>query len=331
MVSLLETKKSVEQLLLLREDVIGVGINQDRQSIRIYVNNEDLTQELPPLPSSMSGFPVEIVPVPGFVQAASESFRSYRYRPAVGGVSASHSKVTAGTIGAVILDRISGMKLFLSNNHVFANTDSVESPAASEGDRILQPGRIDGGDETDTIATLYRWVPFSDSDLNLVDAALAMPVNQYDASPYILSDGSDDLIQIRGVKSVTSPIGVKKYGRTTGVNRGKIIDWDFTVSIDYDDGKTRNFTDQLLLEMEIEGGDSGAVLLDENNYVVGLVCAGGVDRSGQWFGVANKIRNVLAMFGGDIDISDGWVESSVTEPVPNLVVEEKVYDPVGNI
>jgi len=331
MVSILEAKKSIEELLLLREDVIGLGISHDKQTIRIYVNNEDLTQELPPLPTMISGFPVEIVEVPGFDQTASETFRLYRYRPVVGGVSASHSKVTAGTIGAVITDRISGMKLFLSNNHVFANTDSIENPAASEGDVILQPGVIDLGDGNDVIATLYRWVPFSDNELNLVDAALAMPVNQYDASPYILANSSDNLVQIRGVKSVTSPTNVKKYGRTTGINRGKVIDWDFTVAIDYDDGKTRNFTDQLLLEMNIEGGDSGAILLDDNNYAVGLVCAGGRDKSGKWFGVANKIRNVLIMFGGDVDISDGWIETSVTDPMPILSIEEKVFDYVGNI
>jgi hypothetical protein len=331
MVSLLEAKKSISDLLLLREDVIGIGISEEKQTIRIYVNTEDLTQELPPLPSRISGFPVEIVEVPGFVQAASETFRSYRYRPAVGGVSASHSRVTAGTIGAVITDRMTGMKLFLSNNHVFANTDSIESPAANEGDAILQPGIIDGGDETDTVATLYRWVPFSDNKMNLVDAALAMPLNQYDASPYILSNGVNDLIQIRGVKSVASPIGVKKYGRTTGMNRGKVLDYNFDVAIDYDDGKTRNFTDQLLLEMEINGGDSGSLLLDENNYAVGLVCAGGMDRNGKWFGVANKIRNVLTMFGGDVDISDGWIDSTITEPHPEFLIEEKVFDYVGNI
>jgi hypothetical protein len=325
MTSLIETKKSIEELLLLREDVIGVGINQDRQSIRIYVNTEGLTKELPPLPASMSGFPVEIIQVPGFVQASSEGFRTYRYRPVVGGVSAAHASVTAGTVGAVVVDRVSGMKLLLSNNHVFANTDSVNRHMANEGDAVLQPGPIDGGDTSDAVATLYRWVPFVDDKLNLVDAALALPMDQNDVSPYVLDNEHNELFQIRGIKSVSSPITVKKYGRTTGTNRGKVVDWDFSVAIDYEDGKTRNFTDQILLEMEIQGGDSGSILFDENNYAVGLICAGGMDISGKWFGVANKIRNVLIMFGGDVDISDGWVESSVTEPKPQLIVEEKVF------
>jgi hypothetical protein len=318
--SLLEVKKSLSEVLLKREDVIGVGVDNDKQTIRVYVNNEDLKEELPPIPSMMSGYPIELIPVPGFMPLG---FRSSRYRPVVGGVSASHPSVTAGTIGAVITDRMSGNKLLLSNNHVFANADSVESPKASEGDPILQPGVVDGGDMDDVVATLYRWVPFTDKGLNLVDAALALPLDQSMASPYILMDGNNDLLQIHGIKSVTSPINVKKYGRTTGMDRGKVLDWDFDVSVDYEDGTTRNFTDQILAEIETQGGDSGSLLLDDNNNAVGLVFAGGVDKSGHWFGVANKIRNVLAMFGGDVDISDGWVDNTKTEPKPALIIQEK--------
>ena len=320
MATLLETKKSIEQILLKREDVIGVGIDNDRQTIRIYVNNEDLKTELPPLPTKMSGFPIEIIPIPGFIPLG---FRTDRYRPVVGGVSASHPNVTAGTIGAVITDKITGNKLLLSNNHVFANSDSHERPTASVGDPILQPGRVDGGDMNDTVATLYRWVPFSDKNLNIVDAALALPTDQNIASPYILMDSNNDLLQVHGIKSVSSPISVKKYGRPTGMDRGKVIDWDFTVAVDYEDGITRNFTDQILARIETQGGDSGSLLLDENNNAVGLVFAGGMDTDGNWFGVANKIRNVLAMFGGDVDISDGWVDSSSTEPKPALIIEQK--------
>lgn len=331
MSTILEVKKTVEDILLLREDVIGVGITPDRQTIRIYINTDDLTQELPPLPDRISGFPVEIVPVPGFDSVMKTGFRSYRYRPVVGGISASHPMVTAGTVGAVITDRATGRKLLLSNNHVFANTDSDGHPGATEGDPIYQPGVVDGGDETDMIATLYRWIPLSDKKLNLVDAALAMPIDQNIASSYILANDHNEMIRIRGIKSVSSPITVKKYGRTTGMNRGRVLDFDFSVAIDYDDGKTRNFADQILVEMDIQGGDSGAVLLDDENYAVGLVCAGGMDSSGRWFGVANKIRNVLAMLGSDVDIVDGWIETSVSEPFPNVMVEEKVFGHVGNL
>lgn len=324
MATLLETKKTIEEVLLVREDVIGVGLDNDKQTIRVYVNREGITEPIPDIPSVMGGFPIEIIDIPGISPLIRGSgFRSNRYRPVVGGVSASHPKVTAGTVGAVVVDKVSGKKLFLSNNHVFANSDSREHSRASVGDPILQPGVVDGGNIDDTVATLYRWVPFSDKKLNLVDAALAMPVDQNIASPYILMNSENDLVQIRGVKSVSSPISVKKYSRTTNADRGKVLDWDFTVAVDYEDGVTRNFTDQILAEIETQGGDSGSILLDDNNNAVGLIFAGGMDSNGKWFGVANKIRNVLTMFGGDVDISDGWVETSITEPVPTMSIEEK--------
>ena len=189
------------------------------------------------------------------------------------------------------------------------------------GKIVWSGNSYDGGTEADTVARLYKWIPFAPGDdLNIVDAALAMPLDQNDVSPYILINDFDDLIQVRGVRSVTSKIPVKKYSRTTDTDRGTVIDWDFTVAVDYEDGRTHNFTDQILIQIETEGGDSGSILLDEDNYAVGLVFAGGTDSSGQWFGVANKIRTVLAMFGGDIDISEGLTETSITEPKPQHIV-----------
>lgn len=323
MVSILEAKKSIQEILLQRPDVIGVGLDYNKQTIRIYVNNEDVTEELADIPPMMAGFPIEIVQSPTFRQLSGGSYRTERYRPAVGGISASHPQVTAGTIGAIIVDQKTGNKLLLSNNHVFANSDALDNHRANMGDPIYQPGAYDGGTAADTIAVLYKWIPFEPGDgLNIVDAALAMPLDQNEVSPYILINDYDDLIQVRGVRSVSGKINVKKYSRTTNADRGVVVDWDFTVAVDYEDGRTHNFTDQILIQIETEGGDSGSILLDEDNYAVGLVFAGGTDSTGQWFGVANKIRTVLAMFGGDIDISEGLTETSISEPKPFITVTE---------
>jgi hypothetical protein len=241
----------------------------------------------------------------------------------VGGVSASHTEVTAGTIGAVIRDKVSGNKLFLSNNHVFANTTSKTNYRGRVGDAIIQPSPSDGGTSADTIATLYSFIPFNDDKPNIVDAALAMPTNQNIASPYILSDDKLNVVSINGIRSVTSPIRVKKYSRTSDEDWGEVLDFNFTVAVDFDDFKTRNFVDQILVSIETRGGDSGSILLDEDNRAVGLVFAGGIDKTGRWFGVANKIRNVLAMLSDEnTDISDGWSRTqSMMEPPPQFTAE----------
>ena len=303
---------------------MGVGITPDGQRIRIYVLEENET--VPDIPKMMAGFDIEIFPISG-ISPASETqdpdFRERRFRPVVGGVSAAHVSVTAGTIGAVIRDKKTGDKFFLSNNHVFANTSTATNLRAHIGDPIIQPSPSDSGSLADTVATLYKFVPFSDDKSNLVDAALALPTDQGLASPYILADGSLNVISVNGMRAVSSPIRVKKYGRTSGADWGEVLDWNFTVAVDFDDGKTRNFVDQILVAIETRGGDSGALLLDTDNHAVGLVFAGGIDRKGNWYGVANKILNVLAILSDDdIDISEGWSHSlSIYEAPPQFAAD----------
>jgi hypothetical protein len=317
MSSLLEAKKAIEEVFIQREEVIGIGVDERTQHIKVYVLQDEYDRSVPDIPRMMSGYHIDIIPIPGFMPLNASTFRSNRFRPVVGGVSAAHSKVSAGTIGSVIRDKNTGQKLLLSNNHVFANTTSRTNFRGHIGDHIYQPGSADGGTEADTVATLYKFIPFNDSGMNLVDAALAMPTSQDIVSPYILIDGKSNTTAIHGIRTITDHIAVKKYSRTSTVDWGKVLDWNFTVAVDFDDGRTRNFVDQILVEIETRGGDSGSMLLDENDNAVGLIFAGGVDKNGKWYGVANKIRNVLAMFADDdVDISDGWKPSDAMMETP---------------
>ena len=325
MTTILETKKTIEEVLLQREEIIGVGISLDNQRIRVYVLQDEYDRTIPDIPKIMAGFPIEVIPIPGFAPLNDPDYRTKRFRPVVGGVSAAHTGVSAGTVGAVIRDRKTGNKLFLSNNHVFANTSSKTNYRAREGDSIIQPGIADGGSISDTIATLYKWVPFNDKGTNIVDAALAMPISQDIASPYILSDENLNVISINGVRSITSHTKVKKYSRSSVEDWGNVLDYNFTVAVDFDDGLTRNFVDQILIAIETRGGDSGSILLDSDNNAVGLIFAGGVDTNGHWFGVANKIKNVLSMLSDEeIDIMDGWKPSDAMVEVPPVFEADTV-------
>ena len=88
------------------------------------------------------------------------------------GVSAGHTAVTAGTIGARVTD---GDRVYaLSNNHVFAAVNQ-----GREGDHLLQPGVADGGrDPDDQLGTLAAFEPIRMCQLvcpeNRIDAALAL-------------------------------------------------------------------------------------------------------------------------------------------------------------
>ena len=88
------------------------------------------------LPKHVEGVKIDVIEV-GQLRALQA--RTDRWRPAPGGVSIGHYKITAGTFGGIVRDRNTGERLILSNNHVLANSNN-----ASAGDVILQPGAIDG-------------------------------------------------------------------------------------------------------------------------------------------------------------------------------------------
>lgn len=88
--------------------------------------------------NALSHLSVQQVPV-GVVDAYAIGHRG-RHRPAPGGVSVAHVKVTAGTLGSRAIGLAApwnNRHLILSNNHVLANSNN-----ASVGDSIVQPGQI---------------------------------------------------------------------------------------------------------------------------------------------------------------------------------------------
>src|SRR5439155_1366058 len=128
--------------------------------------------------------------------------------------------------------------VILSNNHVLANQN-----AGRVGDPILQPGPADGGRLQDTIARLVDFVPIQfkerepgpiarflarlfgpllraagwglkrlpSGQSNLVDAAIAEPIETWLVAPDILGIG-----RVRGTKEPDIGMRVRKSGRTTG-------------------------------------------------------------------------------------------------------------------
>jgi hypothetical protein len=221
-----------------------------------------------------------------------------KWRPALGGVSIGHINVTAGTLGCLVLK---GGELFiLSNNHVLA-----DSNLGNKGDAIIQPGKHDGGTLADQIATLeefvsidfgtspptcptaktveqllnaiakgmgsgHRVVSYQESGgENRVDVALARPLSPDLVERHILNIGVP-----KGSREATLGTNIKKSGRTTGFTTGSIIQIDATVQVSYGSAGVATFTDQFVAGPMSAGGDSGSAVLDEEDYVVGLLFAG---------------------------------------------------------
>jgi hypothetical protein len=239
-----------------------------------------------------------------------------KWRPAPGGVSIGHINITAGTLGCLVLK---GSELFiLSNNHVLADTN-----LGKKGDAIIQPGKHDGGTLADKIATLeefvtidfgtspttcstakaveellnaiakgigsgHRLVSYQESTgENLVDAALARPLSLDLVEKRILNIGVP-----QGSREATLGTNIKKSGRTTGFTNGRITQIDATVQVSYGSAGVATFTDQFVAGAMSAGGDSGSAVLDEEDYVVGLLFAGSDNTT-----IINPIQFVLDKLG----------------------------------
>jgi hypothetical protein len=221
-------------------------------------------------------------------------------RPVPLGVSTGHPDITAGTIGARVMNG-SGSLFALSNNHVYANEN-----LASNGDAVIQPGTFDGGSSpADDIGTLAAYEPLifgGGGCPNTIDAAIAS-TTAADVGNATHPDGYGT------PKSQTiAPalnMRVKKYGRTTRFTQGTVAAINATVNVGYDSG-VACFTGQFVITPGSfsAGGDSGSLIVvngkgrsrADNNKPVGLLFAGSATST-----IANPINAVLSEFGVTID------------------------------
>lgn len=212
--------------------------------------------------------------------AATTTTLRRRVRPAMGGYSVGHFKITAGTIATCCYDLAPfpgtpSKYYILSNNHVLANAND-----AKLGDTILQPGPFDGGQIiSDEIARLTRYVPIkfhtpTTKPLNYVDAAIAEG-NFHDLNREVYWGGHvKDLYTAPKVKDV-----VQKTGRTTGFTTGRVTNINGTVDVNYGGGKVARFRNQIITTRMGAPGDSGSLVMNLDEHAVGLLFAGSATRT----------------------------------------------------
>ena len=304
-------KEAHKEEVMARPNVVGVGIGfrqsggrvTDEVAIVTLVRRKIAEAGLPPgalVPPQLDSVRTDVVEV-GELWA--QQAPTDRWRPAPGGVSIGHYRISAGTLGVVVRDRASGERLILSNNHVLANSNDAQA-----GDPVLQPGGADGGNVPgDVIAELLRFVPIqfnaapptcsiasavagvlsalavligsqhrlrtyqvNQQASNLVDAALARPMQDELVRDDILHIG-----EAAGTRPAALGMAVRKSGRTTGFTEGTITVLDATVNVNFGVGRVARFENQIVSTPMSEGGDSGSLLVAaDSQEAVGLLFAG---------------------------------------------------------
>jgi len=302
--------------LMGKSGVVGVGVGYkvvegvrtDELSVVVSV-----VEKLPSValtsydmvPRAIGGFLTDVVQT-GPIRALDD--RTGRWRPAPGGVSIGHKDVTAGTLGCLV--QRNGETFILSNNHVLASSNEGQI-----GDAVLQPGSYDGGTMDDQIGELADFVPvqfalelpgcvgrvanwlagvmgawrrllYQGGEANLVDVAIALPLDVNDVEHRILEVGEP-----MGEVEAVLGMAVQKSGRTTGLTQGVVTQVDMTVQVLYGSA-IAVFEDQVATDCGSDGGDSGSVILDVDRHVVGLLFAGGTGIT-----VFNRWQNVSDLLG----------------------------------
>jgi hypothetical protein len=259
------------------------------------------------VPSQVDSIPTDVVETGKF-----KAQPTTKHWPVQGGSSVGHPQVTAGTLGCLVT-RGSDLHI-LSNNHVIAASnqanygDAIIHPGRVDSgrapydvfatvadyipikfvDAIPKYSTIGIADRAarynstygtytsiagyvkTTMPTYDPWKHFilNPSAPNYIDAAIAR-VYERDVENVIR-----DIPQINGLNHAEVGMEVKKSGRSTNLTTGVVSQISVTISVEFDDQEAI-FHNQVITENSMsQGGDSGSVVLDEDNRVVGLLFAG---------------------------------------------------------
>ena len=280
----------VQEDWLQREGVTAVDLGYKwsegemtgKLAIRVHLSHKKSLDELSEadiFPKEVDGVPVDVIEATYGLQVAGETGwgeaqleaaidgRNRRFDPVPLGVSIGSPRVTAGTLGAKVYDANTQEEMILSNWHVM-----VGSLQAKIGDPVWQPGRIDGGQPTDVIATISRFV------LGPFDAAVCKVTGDRPIQNQTLEGRV-----IEGAAKPRLGMRVWKSGRTTGLTEGFIDGIMMTIPLNYGAAGTRQLQKVMRIvprpgagPVEVSlGGDSGSIWVDEaSGLAVGLHFAG---------------------------------------------------------
>lgn len=272
---------------------IGVGLNErggryaGDLAVKVFVREKLPSSRLAErtvVPERINGYPTDVEVVG---EISIDSFARRYARPVPCGISVGHPRITAGTLGGlVVLDN--HRLCLLSNNHVLSDTND-----ARIGETILQPGASDGGHSPgDQIGVLERFVPIQFPGPNRVDAAVAWTAFRFVDPEHVTYTASPAPLE------PSLGLTVIKNGRSTQATMGVIT----AVSVDSVRVNYRPqiaiFDDQIMIRGVGAapfslGGDSGSLIASAGTkQPVGLLFAGSTTHT-----IANPIQAVISQLG----------------------------------
>ncbi|PSL28955.1 chymotrypsin family serine protease [Chitinophaga ginsengisoli] len=336
-------KSGVEDLLLKIPGVrhVSIGLKEvnghitDTLCIRIYVVEKKDNSQLPShevLPSEINGIPTDVNVIPNFRASMDENL----YRPLRGGIQITNrivvqdpenfgNEIAHGTLGCLATDNETGKTVLLSNWHVLmANNAKV-------GDRIYQPAPAvpdlnfselpyHPKDNVNAVGTIVKATISSKIDAGI--AVIDYPRINGDAQHIneingLCLNGIPEQNVIVGQATAIAGQTVFKVGEVSGRTEGRIVDINYPVTTFPIEGVNRTFTGQIAIQplskdMHFsEKGDSGSVIIDIHNNIIGLLFASNGNARPQ-ITLANHIADVVEAMNISINFSPS--QSVVVSP-----------------
>ena len=284
-----ERLKEQNRLLRIRDDVekelkkipgvfgVGVGLKEKAGEIteefcfRVYVHEKKAKKNIPDsqlIPKEIQGVKTDVLIVREEKFIAEDNSK---YRPLQGGIQIGNNKSSSiGTLGCIATLDADGSIVLLSNHHVlFAGSGGI-------GDKVGQPTH-----SSCCCCTCNEIGIILDGEKNAtVDCAIARITSNEGFTNEI-----KDIGWIAGTNLAVVGDRVRKRGRTTRLTEGTVTDVVGKVEI----------TPVAALPPFASFGDSGSVVINDDNEVVGLLYA--IDVATMRLGFANHIAAVVARLG----------------------------------
>ncbi|MBC8756635.1 hypothetical protein H2O64_18325 [Kordia sp. YSTF-M3] len=234
-----------------------------------------------------------------------QNINDHKIRPYLAGCKVrrnSSDLEVGGTLGAIIMLKSFKNSLFIiSNYHILSTKQNLILDEI-----IFQPSKIYGKfnsyelDYSNAIAHL-KFGRYGDTKRkdgtngNTLDVAFAEVLNNNMSCAGFTSSKKTLELKKSILKNIETPLDemvVHINGKTSGKQKGTIKSTNAFVRVrhSYKRGKSIIFKNQLLIKKGIsKGGDSGSVVINDNNNVVGLIHAG----DGKNVSIANNINHIF--------------------------------------
>ncbi|WP_170272309.1 hypothetical protein, partial [Clostridium tarantellae] len=193
--------------------------------------------------------------------------------------------VPTGTLGAIVFDNESDTPYILSSSHVLSNYNKLPM-----GTPIIQPAKKIINTQTSNnqynkvIAYLYKKTflnyslintysqgyKFSEIEFNYADCAIAKITSNTSYNKEIYKIGT-----IKGIKEPKVGLKIKKIGKATGLTTATITSIDGIYNVTFENYLFA-FKNCITCEKICKPGDSGSLVLDYYNRVIGLLIGSSV-------------------------------------------------------